>query len=228
MPRYFDSFDKIVSYIQVVAKDSFEFNSEVIKPPKRLFISKTFFRDFNCVEKCGACCPKFSLDYLNGTDRAELRLNKNSNNLEERIVKLNGKEVKIYSDMQKGNDDFFCRHLDKETGRCKIHGIHPFSCDFEIRKLLFFPSKNRALIMKKTFPRGWAMKNVRGTKGVFCKLIKSSKESINKDIELLKELDKIASLFNIETWIPKIVNLLEVNIEHIQRGRVPISKILIH
>ena len=53
-----NSIDKIVKYID-------ELDKEI------LFFSSCFLRDLKCHLSCGACCIKFTLDYLDNTDRWE-------------------------------------------------------------------------------------------------------------------------------------------------------------
>jgi Fe-S-cluster containining protein len=37
---------------------------------------------------------------------------------------------------QLANDSKHCRHLQRETGRCGIYHVRPFTCDFELIRTL--------------------------------------------------------------------------------------------
>lgn len=66
MPVY-DSVDKIVKYISIVAKKPFEYKGKVVNPPEQLFVSESFWREYRCKANCGGCCRYlFTLDWLPG------------------------------------------------------------------------------------------------------------------------------------------------------------------
>lgn len=63
--------DKIVDrYFRVFAVERFSYAGETIQP-KPLIVSPTLFRGFICPPNCGACCPRFSLDYLPDEEHPE-------------------------------------------------------------------------------------------------------------------------------------------------------------
>ncbi len=145
-----DSIDKIVSiYLASVCKKPFRYKGQIFKP-KPLTISPLIFRGFTCPAKCGGCCPRFTLDYLPSETEPY--------KLESRRVEVNGVEFQIMSDTQQDRRDHFCRNLDKTTGRCAIHGQHPFSCDFELIRFIRYEEK--VVQTQKLFNRGWAMLRV--------------------------------------------------------------------
>ena len=180
MPRYPDSLDKIIcSYFAAMTKEVFTFKG-VTYHPKPLYLSRTLLRKVSCQLGCGACCPRFSLDYL----PTEKKVGKES----KRVVKLNDLEFRIFSDLQEDNENHHCHNLTKD-GTCGIHGRHPFSCDFEMLRVLI--KKERNTLQKSIFPRGWNMTRVCGKKGVWCKVTEEddTSETIRKLIRLKKWMD---------------------------------------
>jgi Putative zinc- or iron-chelating domain len=163
MPQV-DSIDKIVgSYFQCVVIEPFTYKSKSYSP-KPLRVSPLLFRNLDCVAKCGACCPRFSLDYLPEEEKPNIPL-------QERQIQLSSSTsndpIKIFSNMQANNHDHFCINLDKVSGLCRIHGVHPFSCDFEIiRAFIHKDDPNR--ISTQQYGRGWNMLRIDGERGTLC------------------------------------------------------------
>src|SRR5688572_14476998 len=123
MPKI-DSVDKIVtSYFSCVAAEPFTYKGKTYSP-KPLRVSPLLFRGYTCPAGCGACCTRFSLDYLPEP------VEKHPYVLAKRMVEFDGRHIEIWSDGQDDHQDHHCRNLRKNDGRCQIHGTHPFSCDF--------------------------------------------------------------------------------------------------
>src|SRR6188768_1603868 len=60
-----DSIKKIVvQYFSAVTLTPFEYDGQHYEPKELRVSQEIFFRHMNCLAKCGACCPRFSLDYL--------------------------------------------------------------------------------------------------------------------------------------------------------------------
>ena len=60
-----DSIDKIVTvYLAATCIEPFEYKRKEYTP-RTLILSPLIFREFICFERCGACCPLFSLDFRN-------------------------------------------------------------------------------------------------------------------------------------------------------------------
>ncbi len=156
-----DSIDKIVSsYFQNITEEDFEYKNRVYAL-RRLFVSRNLPRDFTCPEMCGGCCPRFSLDYLPHE--------KHPYELTPRIIEINGIKREIFSDLQNDHRDHFCRNLDKQNGRCTIHGKHPFSCDFEIVR--FKTHRDYGWVGTQLYSRGWNFLRVDGARGARCEII---------------------------------------------------------
>lgn len=186
---------------------------------KKLILSKLFFRDYTCPANCGACCPKFSLDYFEG-DRwekfKELYPDK-VKNFTERMV--NG--VKVYSDKQEDNDGHHCKHLNLEDGRCGIHKANPFTCEFELMRFITTESESKTLLINKLFGRGWNLTRIDGEKGAKCEMLEFNYDKLLRDIALLKELNDIAIAWKMETKLPRVIEYLESNLHKFKQGNLP-------
>jgi hypothetical protein len=206
-----DSTNKIISiYFACVTSQDFVYHG-VTYHPQRLRLSETLRRDFLCPTNCGGCCFKFSLDYID----PELKINEeninDTHNAIRRLVKFDGREVEIVSDLQRENKDHFCKFLQSD-GRCEIHGIHPFSCDFELLRFrrAFDPSRFNSL---GCFPygRGWSFLRADKGRGAFCTMYphQEGNRAIANNIRRLKRLEDWASYFGIRTKIPEIISWIK-------------------
>lgn len=198
-----DSLDKIIlSYFRSVTNQEFTYKGKTIMP-KALRVSPLLLRGFTCPPNCGACCPRFTLDYL-PNEPHPYELNK-------RMVKFNDTEIPIFSDMQKDDDDHFCGNLNKENGRCGIHGGQPFSCDFELIRFLNSTDESRPdYITQKLFGRKWAMLNINGTRGTSCTMTEPDDDSVHEVKRKLARLEQWCMHFGlIDTKIPDILDWVE-------------------
>jgi len=201
---FVDSIDKIFgSYIRAVCSAPVKYKSQVFVPHP-LRVSGGVLREFICPERCAGCCPRFSLDYLPDEARPD------SEYIKERYVEVNEKEYLIFSDLQDDHEDHFCRYVDKQTGRCKIHGLQPFSCDFELLRFSISKSPERPnYLNQRSFGRGWAFKRVDGERGALCTLTPATAESKQEVIRKLKRLQQWARYFEIDTCLPSIIKQIE-------------------
>ena len=145
-------------------------------------ISTLFFRDNNCVEHCAGCCMKFSLVYWG--------------NRWKKFKKLHPEEVKnykpvnfngttVWEDKQEDNSDYFCKHLDKNNGRCKIHFTQkPLHCEME--PIAF----SDGMLTKRPFKEAHLMKTLGGTGGL-CYMTSVDNKVRLDDITLLEELNSL-------------------------------------
>jgi hypothetical protein len=190
-----DSLQKIIGvYLANVCREPFEYNG-ITYLPRTLRVSPLIFRGFTCPSKCGGCCPKFSLDYLPNEENKISR--------EPRQVIINGRRHEIYSDFQSNNVGHFCRHLDRQTGRCGVYEHRPFSCDFELIRFLV-PRAGPVHLTQKLFGRGWAMHRVDGQKGALCKMLPPSPFSHTEVLRKLVRLQEWANYFAISTCLPEV------------------------
>jgi Fe-S-cluster containining protein len=191
-----DSIDKIVTvYLASVCSEPFTYKGVEYKP-RPLTVSPLIFRGFTCPVRCGGCCPRFTLDYL-PSEVAPYALTR-------REIPISGRLVKILSDMQDANRDHHCKNLDKLTGRCLIHGKHPFSCDFELIRFISFRQKTN--LTQKLFGRGWAMKRVDGERGALCEMVKPDQHSVAEVVRKLERLRDWANHFGIRTRLDVIID----------------------
>lgn len=186
-----DSVDKIVTrYFACVNAKPFTFKGKTydVKP---LRISFKIHRGYTCPAKCGACCSRFSLDYIPGEPRPY--------HLTKRTVEFDGRQVVVFSDAQDDHSNHHCRNLDMQNGRCNIHGKHPFSCDFELIRFLSFedPSKPN-ILTQKLYGRAHAMLRIDGTRGAMCTITKSDEETTKEVTRKLKRLRRWCEHFGLD------------------------------
>jgi hypothetical protein len=197
-----DSVEKIISrYFATVSREPFTYKG-LKYPPKVLKVSPLLLRDYTCPPMCGGCCFKFSLDYLPSEDKP--------NGVVKRTVEFNGRQVEIWTDSQFANDSTHCRYLQRETGRCGIYHVRPFTCDFELIRTLQSEDvdlPNR--LTQKLFGRGWSYLRVDGDKGALCEMRPISEKSIAEVVRKLKRLKKWTDHFKLDTWIPDLVSIIE-------------------
>ena len=216
-----DSMDKVIeTYFAAVTRETFTYKGKTYEP-KPLQIRPHIFRGFTCPAKCGACCPRFSLDYLPEEKKPYDALTK-------RTVELNGKQYRILSDMQKDHEEHYCRNLDLQTGRCGIHGVHPFSCDFELIRFMISrkdpDAPNR--LTQKLYGRKWAMMKVDGTLGTLCAMTPPDADTTSEVVRKLKRLKQWVEHFGLKHCIDEIIAWAEtgphdepLNLD-VTRGRV--------
>lgn len=164
-----DTLGKIVeSYFATLTAEPFSYGGEEYLP-RDLYVSPGIVRGYTCPEGCGGCCPRFSLDYIlpDGVPEGE------KHPLTMRVVEFNGRQVEVWSDMQKDHDNPKCRNLNFENGRCGIHGFQPFSCDFELLRSM---NKETVQFTQKKYGRGHEMMRVDGIRGALCEMTPSTPE----------------------------------------------------
>lgn len=190
-----DTIDKIVTaYFAPITKRAFTYKNKLY-PAKILRVSPLLMRGFTCPANCGGCCIKVSLDYLpEETARP--------NNVVERTIEFDGRQVAIWSDQQTDNPNKHCQYLD-DIGRCKIYELRPFVCDFEL--IRFLQSAEKSNLIQKLHGRGWRFERVDGGKGGLCKMTPPSRETVDEVIRKLSRLEEWTDHFGVETWIGEII-----------------------
>lgn len=183
-----DTLDKIVeSYFAALTAEQFTYKGKEYLP-RDLYVSPGILRGYTCPAMCGGCCPRFSLDYIapDGVPEGE------KHPLTRRVVEFNGRQVEVWSDMQRDHDNAKCRNLNLDDGRCGIHGFQPFSCDFELLRTIMSKDTPRADFTQKLYGRGWAMMRVDGERGALCKMTPPTPEA---------RADVDRRLRRLETWM---------------------------
>lgn len=208
MVKYYDSAQKI--------------RNQLLLLTGKVQLSPKFFRSYECVDRCCACCPKFSLDYFPGGrwEKFKIRYPGKLKLFEKRT--LNG--VQIYSNFQVDNKFYFCRFLNLTTGKCTIQDYKPFSCKFEIIKVSKL--KDGAILIKKKFSRGWNLKRLDGQRGARCKILPFNYLEFLEDINLLCELNEIGNQFRVKTKLISIINFLRKSKGKFIEGVLPQEPIL--
>lgn len=141
-----NSIDKIVGgYLGSLCRQSFTFNEQYFSPMP-VVVSPLLLRGFTCPESCGGCCGKFTLDWLPHEYPSAKSVI--------RTINVNGADFRVFTDSQRDNSCRQCRHLHRQSGRCKIYAHRPFTCDFELIRVLRYPEK--IVLTQKLYGRGWA------------------------------------------------------------------------
>lgn len=201
-----DSLDKIVTrYLAAVSTHALTWRGTTIEP-KPLRISPLLLRGFTCPAMCGGCCPTFTLDYLPSEARPYP--------MKARTVVLNDKPIVVFTDEQRRNKatDNRCIHLDRDTGRCGVHGKQPFSCDFEL--IRFSSHEHEWRVAESLFGRGSQMKRVDGGVGALCTVTTATRETIEDVARRLRRLHEWAEHFRLEDHrVPALVDYCERHLD---------------
>lgn len=197
-----DSVTKIVDYFAAITKVPFTYKNRTAEPTL-LKIYPSIASGYTCPPDCGACCEKFTLDYIEGEETPD--------GVEERDVKFNGNQIKIMTDKQADNGTAFCKHVRLEDARCKIHGTHPFSCDFELIRVYKPNISNHYSIRVAEYGRGDRYRRFNNDGiGTLCEVTPPTEESAAESIRKLKRLKQWSDYFKLtETWLPEIIEYME-------------------
>ena len=201
-----DSVDKIITrYFACVTAEPFEYKGVEYKP-RTLYLSPKLIRGYTCPSHCGACCSRFSLDYIPREKRPP--------GLRKRRIAFNGTDVQVWSDLQDDHDSHHCKHLSQQDGRCGIHGHHPFSCDFELTRFLIVAEQDGRTIQKpntvltRLYGRAHAMLRIDGHRGAMCEILddEASKEEYAAEVRRkFKRLAQWCSHFGLANHTSKII-----------------------
>jgi hypothetical protein len=198
-----DSVDKVITrYFATVTREPFSYQGKVYHP-KALRVSPLLLRDYTCPPGCAGCCFKFTLDFLPAEPKPD--------GLTKRMVEFDGRLVEIWSDPQEGNDTNQCKNVMRDSGRCGIYAVRPFSCDFELIRSLQSLEDNRANVLtQKLFGRGWSYLRVDGGKGALCEMLPISKHSTAEVVRKLGRLKQWSDHFGLmNTWVPDILRIIQ-------------------
>lgn len=206
-----DSVVKVITrYFATLTKEPFTFMGSKIAP-RRLLVSPMLLRGVDCPSGCGACCRRFTLDWLPSERGKLLEHGYKMKFVRERLIEFNGKEIPILSDIQ-GHGDYFCRNLNPENGRCGIHLFSPFSCDFElIRTFEAVDDNSPNRLSQQLFGRGWNMTRITdGKKGAMCSMLPVTPDTVASVVRRMKRFQDWANHFGLKnTWAPEVIELVE-------------------
>lgn len=190
-----DSVDKVVmAYFAAVTARPFTYKG-VRYPVPRLTVSTGVVRGYTCPAGCGGCCPRFTLDYLPSEPQPYP--------MGERAVEFDGRTVRIVSDTQDEHRNARCRNL-LSDGRCAVHGRQPFTCDFELIRVMH-SSPGVAHITQRLFSRGALMNRTDGGKGAKCTIYPADPATVDDTVRRLRRLVDWADHFGIPTRVPQVV-----------------------
>jgi Fe-S-cluster containining protein len=223
-----DSLDKIVeSYFAAITKTPFTYKGKEYVPHD-LRVSPGLFRGYTCPANCGACCHRFSLDYIPSEPLPDGKLEFWKGDSVEawqlqtfphREVEFNGKTFLLRSNTQENSDDRHCNFVNKKgdgpqiydkemyLGCCQIHGEHPFTCDFE---LIRFSHAVEDLtrpnyVNQRLYGRGWAMTRVDGQKKAMCEMITGDESWKQDTMRRLTRLMEWANYFELDHCMLEII-----------------------
>lgn len=205
-----DSTDKIITrYFATFTKKPFTYKGKTYEP-SILAVSPMLLRGVDCPAGCGGCCRKFSLDWL-PKERAKVKkAGYDMGRVKPRDIEFDGRVVRIISDTQEDTDQYWCRNLGADNGRCGIHTFSPMSCDFELIRTIQTREDLPNRLTQKLFGRGWAMKRITdGERGSMCSMTGVTDETIKSVIRRLKRFQGWADHFGVETWVPTIIEKVE-------------------
>jgi len=167
--------------------------SSLMNPTRRIKLSPKFWRIVLCPQGCGACCPAFTLDWI---QPEFLQLPRSIKSMtKEREVVVNHVPFKIFTISNRPGSP--CRFLNTEK-RCEIYPFRPLSCRLE--PLKFIRIHGTTYIFKSPFRR------LKNTKCIFLEAY--SRLERLKDLENLKSLKGWADYFKIKTALPEIISRL--------------------
>lgn len=224
--------DKIIQYLQVVAKGPTHIDGKVVERSfNKIKLQPNFFYLDDC-NQCGCCCPpesnlytQFEYDYImdckkeefdkEGLDYEDLIHLRNS--LVEEHHNINGKDIIFYIYPRDKNELYLpnkgrvvsmCSWLHNyEDGRyrCKVHPIVSITCDMP--HFRFLNNSHTTSLGITQFGRNWAL----GCKVKFRNPENNSEFLFAKDNRLrkLKRLKRVSEEFNIPTYLPEIIEYVE-------------------
>jgi Fe-S-cluster containining protein len=203
MPQFNDSVGKIISsYFSVVNTEAFKFD-KINWQVKPLKISPLLLRDTICPENCGACCSKFSLDWIPTEPRPD------HPDMKERYIKFNDKDYLVYTiypENKPSISKYHCMFVNS-IGRCEIHGAHPFSCDFELIRPMHY--KDRNLLLTKLYGRCWNLLKVNNIRGGLCKITEINESGKTETKRKLLRLQQWCNYFELPTKIDQIIDWIQ-------------------
>lgn len=205
-----DSVVKVITrYFATLTKEPFTFQGARIAP-RRLSVSPMLLRGVDCPPGCGACCRRFTLDWLPSERGKLVEHGYRMKYVKERLIEFNGKEIPILSDMQ-GHGDYFCRNLNPDNGRCSIHTHSPFSCDFELIRTFESVGDGPNRLSQQLFGRGWNMTRITDNKkGAMCSMLPVTPDTKASVVRRMKRFLDWSNHFGLmNTWAPDVIELVE-------------------
>lgn len=209
--------------LSVIGKEKIAYRcgefQDVFIPPKFVYISQNFFRSYKCIQ-CGWCCLPVTLDYYEyNFGIAKERYPEIAGNFEEAEVEVNGTKRKVFVFEQAKKNKNIKKCVFLENNSCSIHEQNPWGCRFELYKMR--KTRGGGYLTLQRPSRAWI--NRQGT-CASCQLHPFDKDCYEMGVRYLEELQKIADLFNVKTWLPEILEILKkVDYNKIPKDKIPVG-----
>lgn len=202
----------LLNVFPALAKESITYNGET-STARSLYISPYIFATKSCPAGCGACCTTGTLDYIPSEEHPE--------DVVEKTIKVNNKDILILSDNQKDNTSIWCKHLELPDARCGIYSVRPLMCDLPWLGAKQESKLNRWNFGLHQFSRGFNYKQINDYKdnfriwnntrsGVACgPRLQVTEESVTNCRRKLRRLQSWIDHFQIANYMTEIVSWAE-------------------
>lgn len=205
-----DSMEKILKQISRLSPDPVTYRSAgqthvYDAHVTSVLVMPSMFTRFHCAAGCTACCQKFTLDY----PASEFHRVKHQEGFGERVIEVNGKQKKVWTNNQ--NENLLCDFLraEKPAGGlgCDQWPFAPLSCASAPQIQIKQPKEGVTILTKQHFDdrEDW-------TPVPQCEFHDVGGSPILADVEadvlLLSRFAEWARYFGIKTYIPQVQSFL--------------------
>lgn len=222
----FDSVDKLKHYLLML---SLEPDGDNI-PPKYLVVSRSFWGNYTCPPGCGGCCRSNSIDYFEDEfEQFALIYPDQVQHFQPYEFLFFGRKEVVFSNRLLAKKRYpepwplnRCMFLDG-IARCNIHEANPFSCRFELNKLDWDKKRDRAILRKKLFGRGWNYTRISDKqKGALCEMVPVTLETVEntkrRDVPMLERLIFLLNKWGVKHRGNELLELLDEQYNALKQG----------
>lgn len=204
-----NNFGKIIRIFTAITKESFEYDGTRYEP-KPLVVHPSIANGLVCPPGCGACCKKTSL-HFNWFDLTPVYPAVDYPDLQNHAtgwIDSYGGNISLDVDFQNNNQADNCRWLN-QNGRCQLHGMHPFICDFEPIQVKLGNSINYNEIRTARFSKRALIRRADGDHGAKCEFTGPTEQSVSETVRKFVRLEHWTKHFDLRNnWIPEIMDYL--------------------